>query len=314
MNNYYINVNYTCNSNCRFCAADSPQITHPKELDIFEYQNIFRYSPPPANDSVTLNGGEPTVCKAFLDILSYNSCHNASTILFTNGINLANRTFCNRLLNNSVTMLAIPIYGYDHHTHDYVTQTPGSFNKVTIALDNISKHDRRKNILVELKILLCKSTLNHLPQIFSEIMKFDFDIIQLSGMIPSHTTLNNQEVVTGPELQNAINAFLAYIWPRLGSKTLDLIGIPLCMLSNENLAMYLYRKSIVKNPLSSVHQEFYSYDVNNDLGLIRIDTSFKHSICPKLTCNLLPFCNLNTLVNYRSHLSELLTNVTINQL
>ena len=67
-NIYYYNINYYCNNDCKFCFSSSTgnnKYSVSMATIISELSTIVRQ-----DDTVVLNGGEPTIHPEFYDILN----------------------------------------------------------------------------------------------------------------------------------------------------------------------------------------------------------------------------------------------------
>jgi len=72
---------------------------------------------------------------------------------------LADRAFAEAVAASALTHVCLPIYGATAAVHDAVTRTPGSFDRLVRALDNVRALGRPA---VELHTIALKSTLPHL--------------------------------------------------------------------------------------------------------------------------------------------------------
>ena len=90
--NHYFNITYRCNSNCSFCAADL-RVKDSKEMPVQVFESILDRLSIEPSDTVTINGGEPTVHPDFFGFLSAVKRKNAKITLFTNGRKFADTGF-----------------------------------------------------------------------------------------------------------------------------------------------------------------------------------------------------------------------------
>ncbi len=308
MNEFNVNVCYTCNSNCVFCAANCGNVPSGRKLSLNEYKQLFSFQPLRQGDIVVINGGEPTLCDDLIEMIKYNTSHGAQTILFTNGRKLSNSSYCELLIRAGVSRLTIPFYGYNAATHDAVTKSTGSFTQLEQALTNLEFFREEHSFEIELKILLCRSNMTQLLGIFNAVCDHNFDRMQVSGIIPSKTAQENNEILTRDETFTAVNGFLDAIWSRIGKSRFDLMGIPLCLLTKKNLLMYINMKSfeLMKSP--AMPNSFYSYEISNEkLHFTEPDAS-RRTVCRNFNCSYQRFCNMQTLVNDLWYFQKLITN------
>ncbi|MDR0920150.1 MAG: radical SAM protein [Oscillospiraceae bacterium] len=317
MNLFYFNVNKVCNSNCCFCAANyedlylnekgNPYISIDKFKEIAIKMDISK------NDKVIINGGEPTLNPHLIDILEFCDINEFKTILFTNGRKLSDNTFVNEIVKKNPSKITIPLYGHNAELHNSLTRNNDSFNETVKALKNLSELHKNNQFIFEIKILICRSNYRFITDIAKYLIdNFKFDILMISGLIPSDVALKNNQIVDKESHKEAINSFLNYFWKCNCKLQLTLDGIPLCHIDNNNLVMYLInRKSLSDFEIEKPNKN-YSFDIENlnDSNILSDNTSsleiemWDKPQCHKEECKYKYICRLNTLINHNDFLRE----------
>lgn len=144
----YLELNYTCNLNCRHCC-------NPKDLN--EYSVKFEDAKKVIDDalqlglsSLAITGGECTINKDFLEIVKYARSKYIELDILTNGQNLYDNP---ELFNELVSVYPsfyISLYSMVPETHDNITRVKGSWKKTT----EIIKRLREKDIEVTISCMI----------------------------------------------------------------------------------------------------------------------------------------------------------------
>lgn len=127
-----LEITYLCNENCVHCYADS-DIDLSKELTLAEYRNLLDQLWELGCMEILFTGGEVTLRKDFLDIISYAVEKGFVVDVYTNGLALKQEHIL-RLAELCVNSVSFSVYGPDPQTHDGITGVPGSFDQ---ALKNM---------------------------------------------------------------------------------------------------------------------------------------------------------------------------------
>lgn len=99
-----------CNNDCLFCSI-------PKKSMYLSYDEIItkidKYKKG-KYDQITITGGEPTLHKNVLEIITYAKSKNLAVRLVTNGVNL-NEQFIDKLFNSHLNYLTISVHTLDEN-------------------------------------------------------------------------------------------------------------------------------------------------------------------------------------------------------
>lgn len=310
---FYFNINKICNSNCCFCAANYEDLYLNKKdnpfISIDQFKEIARKMGISKNDKVIINGGEPTLNPHLLDILEFCDVSGFKTILFTNGRKLSDFTYAENIISKNPSKITIPLYGHNAELHNKLTRNNNSFEETVKALKFLSElHHSTNAFIFEIKILICLTNYKYIKDIAKYIMcNFNFNVLMVSGLIPSDVAIKNNQVVDKESHKEAINDFLDFYWQCNSKLQLTLDGIPLCHLNKKNLIMYLInRKSLLFDFEAEKPNGNFYIDVENmnDSNPSFEIEKWDKPLCYKEDCKYRYICRLNTLINHKDFLKE----------
>lgn len=185
----YLNLTYRCNSNCQFCAAD---IAYKPDQRFLPLEEVARLIGDSGYTDILLSGGEPTIHPQIIDIVRICRSHSSCVTALTHGRSFHNKRFTEKLLEAGLNYLIIPLYGNDAPTHDFVTDTQGSFDQTIKGLNNLQTLRSTYSFFVELKLLLTRYTASKNFQIYRLLRdQFRDSVNQISicPLIYSRSTL-----------------------------------------------------------------------------------------------------------------------------
>ncbi|MDD3013275.1 MAG: radical SAM protein [Candidatus Gastranaerophilales bacterium] len=133
----------TCNLRCKFCYYSSKvkDLTHPEHafMSIDKAKKICKtlvdnYN----NNSVDIEGGEPTIYKDIYKLVRYCSEIGLKPTLITNAIALHNINNCTKLKDANIADLLVSIHALGD-TYDEIVQLKGASEMQMKAIDNINE-------------------------------------------------------------------------------------------------------------------------------------------------------------------------------
>lgn len=145
-----------CNSNCRMCPSSDYSRCEGVIPEPDEILEIARHYTQAARH-ITITGGEPFLFRdSMFEVLSYfkDNLPNTDFLILTNGRIFCLDKYVDLLITtqpNHIT-LAIPVHGSTSELHDFITQTPGSFDQTLSGITKLLA----SNIPVELRIVVSK--------------------------------------------------------------------------------------------------------------------------------------------------------------
>lgn len=133
-------LNYACQAKCPFCynPALTPELIKWK-LTLEQVAATLVAERAKGYDGVTFSGGEVTLLKelpAMLKLARKAGYQEAGII--TNGLLCADASYAKTLLDSGLTFACVSIHGADAKMHDKMVEVDGAFEKVLLALDNLS--------------------------------------------------------------------------------------------------------------------------------------------------------------------------------
>ena len=102
----FVELTNRCNMNCPICITNVPSMGFEFEPDMEYFKLIFKdlskLNPRP---SIQLFGGEPTVREDLFDIIRLAKSYGLSVRVVTNGLKLADKKYCEKLVEEGVSVL-----------------------------------------------------------------------------------------------------------------------------------------------------------------------------------------------------------------
>lgn len=233
-----------CNSNCIMCPAVEQVRKNAITMNINELLEIARHLPN-NNNHITITGGEPFLLgKDLFKLLSYLKKFKSEMhyLLLTNGRIFYSNDYCKMLAESSPynIILGIPIHGYNSETHDYITQSIGSYKQTCIGIKNLLYY----NINIELRFVVSKLNMDFITQMANTVIQ-DFptiNCVKIMGLeMLGNAAINKDRVwidykTAFAKAKEGINTLINH------GINVELYNFPLCMVDSKYWG--LYRKSI----------------------------------------------------------------------
>jgi MoaA/NifB/PqqE/SkfB family radical SAM enzyme len=164
-----------CNIGCVFCSnpvegfrETTDQYAFEKlKAKILEYKRGRRtfVKFDQVRDYFNLTGGEPTIHPDFHRLLAFMRREFPQILirLLSNGRMFAYEEFARKTLEAGKTPfeIAVPLFGYDAHSHENTSRTPKSFEQTVAGLEHLRKH-RKPGQLVEIRVIMTRIQERHL--------------------------------------------------------------------------------------------------------------------------------------------------------
>ncbi len=238
---HYFNITYTCDSNCKFCAANVGLIDHHGYILTTEnFEKALLEADVHEGDIVMLSGGEPSNSKYFWEICDICKNHGCIIELTTNGHSFADLSLAQKISDYTNINIQIPVFGLEEE-HDYLTGHKGGFNKTVSALDNFAILKKTKIFTVSIKFLLCKATVEgnkkaygFLKQRYGNTFVYFLNALLVSDKVKeNHIELLEPYSVTIKKLGDFIE-----------NEDIRIDTIPLCLLSERKREQFLSQKHV----------------------------------------------------------------------
>ena len=233
-----------CNSNCIMCPASELVRKKANMMNIDELLDVARHIPEDATH-LTITGGEPFLLgKDIFLLLNFLKCNrsNIPYLILTNGRVFADAEYCHLLKETlpKKTTLGIPIHGFNSSTHDFVTQSLGSFEQTVKGIQNLVK----LNIDIELRFVLSKLTMDNITQMAEYIVENlrGISCVKIMGLeMLGNAAVNKEQVWIDYPTAFEVAKQEIDLLVRNGIDV-QLYNFPLCAVNKEYWG--LYRKSI----------------------------------------------------------------------
>ena len=148
-------LTYRCNLRCRHCYAPKD---FGNELTDFEIESILDQLVKLGTFNLIFTGGEIFTREDFFSIAKMAKARGFFLILMTNGT-LITRDNVDEIANLKPMGVEISLYGANAKTHDFVTQVPGSFERVVDSIKLLVNRGVRvitKTVVMNLNIAEAK--------------------------------------------------------------------------------------------------------------------------------------------------------------
>jgi MoaA/NifB/PqqE/SkfB family radical SAM enzyme len=174
-----IKLGFACNNNCRFCAVGHKKCLGSKDTERIKseiYKNSHEF------EEIVLTGGEPTVRPDILELVAYAREVGYEYIqIQSNGRMFCYKKFCEGIIDAGLNEFALSLHGPTAEIHDFLTQSPGSFEQTVQGIKNLKELDQ----CVLCNSVATKSNYTHLPEIAHLLVNlgvFQFQMAFVHGM------------------------------------------------------------------------------------------------------------------------------------
>ncbi|MCK5160827.1 MAG: radical SAM protein [Candidatus Aureabacteria bacterium] len=144
----FVELTNRCNMNCPICITNVPSMGFEFEPDMEYFKLIFedlsKLDPKP---SIQLFGGEPTVREDLFDIIRLAKSYGLSVRVVTNGLKLADKKYCEKLIEEGVSIL-ISFDGFNKKMYEMFRGMPEALDLKLKALENLAQRKSGKVILM----------------------------------------------------------------------------------------------------------------------------------------------------------------------
>lgn len=221
-----INIGFACNNKCLFCFQEKrePQFKSMhsiiKEL-LQAKKNGFSY--------IIYEGGEPTLRDDIFDLIRLTRYIGFKQIdIQSNGRLFFYKKICENFIKAKVNIFAVSLHAHEAKIHDFLTQTPHSFNQAVQGVRNL----KSLNQFVGNQVVLTKINYNHAIEIVSFLADLNIDMIQFNFIQPIGVASKNIKKLV-PRISDVISPIKKAL--DLGRKKniyIGTMGIPYCLMKN----------------------------------------------------------------------------------
>ncbi len=180
-----LKTGFLCNNNCLFCVQADNKLKGNRPFS--ELKKDLEDSRKHC-DEVVLTGGEVTIRKDFLEIVSYAKELGYRNIqIQTNGRMFSDIEFCKRAIAAGATEFSPALHGYTAEQHDFLTQAKGSFKETVKGIINL----KRLGAHVITNTVIVKPNYRNAKEIAGLLVKLGVDQYQLAFVHPMGNALKN---------------------------------------------------------------------------------------------------------------------------
>ncbi len=128
-------LTYRCQNDCIHCYAGGPHET--SELNTDQWKRVMDELHRTGIFIFTFTGGEPTSRKDLPELLRYAQEKGIVTGLVTNGRQLKDKKYVQKLVNAGLDFVQITIESHDPSIHDLITSVEGSWQETVKGIKNV---------------------------------------------------------------------------------------------------------------------------------------------------------------------------------
>lgn len=130
----YLQLTRECRQHCRFCS-NPPSGVYLSEAEMHAaIEDLVARG----YDGVILTGGEPTLAPLLRPAVALAKSRGLNIRMITNGQRVSELEFLRGLVDAGLTHLHLSLHSGRRLVHDFLTQTPGSFDHIDSALGHVA--------------------------------------------------------------------------------------------------------------------------------------------------------------------------------
>lgn len=176
----WVRIASACNNICIFCLdSDAHNGSLPKEESVKE--EIARNFKAGHENRIIISWWEASINPKFPEYIRYAKSIGYTRVqTVTNGGMFSRPEFCKKVFDAWLDEVTFSLHWHTKELHDFLTGTPGSFDKALRGLIFIKKHYPK--IIINIDVVVNKVNVDFLPKIIGFYMKlwvYEFDILQI---------------------------------------------------------------------------------------------------------------------------------------
>lgn len=219
-----------CNSHCIYCEQGNNPLNRDYSLVPFQQvKKILQESINKGFSQLYLQGGEPTIHPQVIDIVKYAKEIGFEKVdIITNGRLFNYMEFTKQIAEAGLDDITFSIQGNTSSIHNFITQSPGSFDQAIRGIKNLKSIKHSGNI--QSSTVIIRQNYKNLSQIISLLQPLGIKIFHFIYVIPYDSVItNNRRVLI--ELSE-VSMHLKEMLKVAKKKQLQAVveNIPFCML------------------------------------------------------------------------------------
>jgi radical SAM protein with 4Fe4S-binding SPASM domain len=135
-----VRITDRCNFHCIHCFVDSGSRVCENELSTEELKSIIDWAADNGSFRLGITGGEPTLRKDLLEIITYAKSKNLWTMVTTNGYALS-REFCKKLGDTQIDQVDVSLDHAAADHHDQFRGQPGAYDCAIRTIKMLTQYE-----------------------------------------------------------------------------------------------------------------------------------------------------------------------------
>lgn len=226
LKNVQIEITNRCNLECLHCYANSCKNSR-SELTTNEIKNIIKEASDLGCNDISLSGGEPLLHKNVVDVMRIVKDYGLKLTVNTNGT-LLNEKIIKIMGHLEVDLVTVSIHGYHAKTHDFITQSHGSWSKAVESIEELIKN----NIPVGIATAITKVNMNEVPLIARSLRELDIRAFFTFRFLPIGRGKMNKDILDLSPIEH--KSIMAKLFNFHDIKKYTYIEVPYIMGSKSN--------------------------------------------------------------------------------
>lgn len=227
-------LTYACNLKCSFCYAGYEVFGRPRTMRANEAHAGIDFMQSLGIRTFTLLGGEPTIHRDLLDVVTYAADRDMGPWIVTNGVRMADEPYAESLIDAGLKGGCISLHGDTAAEHDRVTGIPGSFEQ---AMGAVALAVRRDWPLYPM-LTVMRPTLPQVRPLIDALIGLGCRTVYVNYGLPNVKEELDRGVDSGPEALARLTEQLYHLQPELGVRFVfnrEKNKIPLCHFDHDTL-------------------------------------------------------------------------------
>ena len=211
----HIDLTYKCNQNCIHCYNHKNMTNF--EIKFEDIKKTIDEAYELGLFSVTLSGGESTLCSDFLKIAEYIRKKRIHLIIFTNGQSLYNNEFLmNKIASIYPARVSFTVFSMNPKVHDMISKVESSHEKTINVIEKLVE----KHVPTEIKCFLTKYNALDYKDVSKYAKEHKVQIVLLDMKFYNNPENNNSNVqVSDGQLLEIFKGYGLYLGKKLDKNT-----------------------------------------------------------------------------------------------
>lgn len=196
---------FSCNNNCIVCSLKDRQEFYPDRTTEEIMKDISEAGKKGFN-TVEFTGGEPTIRKDIVELVSYARKIGFETIaISTNGRMFSYAPFAEKIIKAGLNKVNFSLLGNSEKIHNSISRTPGSFKEIISGIKNVKRNPK---VCVNISSVICSLNIKNLRKFAAFVLSLGVKNWYLLDLISDGNARKNYSILSiNPEiLKKEINS------------------------------------------------------------------------------------------------------------